>query len=345
MTMEDRLVPVNTGTRFTQYQSSHPTAARNNMSEAHVLTSLEILNQGLLAVGFKQEQIDRVKHKKNLSRFRTNYCSHPRVYAHLFERLQTTDIEEAQLDCSALGLEKTLNYFFAAIYLLARYPTEEQVESTFSISGRTFRKYAWSIVGKISALFPEIVVWPDWWGNPNNPEGGETKFILTVDGTHCRIDEPTLGSFAEQRKYYSHKFRSAGLDYEVALSIYESKCVWVAGPYPAGKHDITIFRKKLKNKMVASGEANGKEYRGIGDRGYRGESSLLSVPSSQDSSEVRDFKGRAMSRQETFNSRLKHYDCLDVRFRHGIEKHALAFYACVVLVQLQMENGFPLFQV
>ena len=315
--------------------------------QVHIFTSLEMLNHGLLAVGYDQKQLGRVKLKKNLSRFRTNFVGHPRVYADLFVRLQKTEIDKARLDCSILGIEKTLNYFFMTIYFLAQYPTEEKIESTFSfnVSDRTFRKHGWWIVEKIAFLYSEIIVWPEWWGNPNDPDGEETRFIITVDGTHCRIEEPTLESFTEQRKYYSHKFKTAGLDYEVALSIFEPKCVWVAGPYPAGKHDITVFRKKLKAKMLASRAASGVQYRGLGDRGYRGEAELLTVPSSQDTPEVRDFKGRALSRQETFNARLKNFNCLDERFRHGMDKHGQCFYACVVIVQLQMDNGFPVFQV
>ena len=131
----------------------------------------------------------------------------------------------------------------------------------------------------------------------------------------------------------------------MALSIFTQKCVWIAGPYPAGKPDISIFRHGLKQKMLDARAASGVKHRGLGDRGYRGEADLLSVPSSRDTEEVRDFKGRAMSRQETFNTRLKFFDSLDERFRHGIDKHRDCFYASSVIVQLQLDNGFPLFQV
>jgi hypothetical protein len=196
---------------------------------------------------------------------------------------------------SKLGVEKTLNYFLMAIYLLSKYPTEEQAESFFSLgsSDRTWRTHAWAFVGKSAALYPEIVIWPDWWGNPEDP-GRETRNIVTVDGTHCMIEEPTFDDFSENKKFYSHKFHTAGLDYEVALSIFEPKCVWVAGPYPAGTNDITIIRHKLMQKMLDARAESGVDYRAIGDRGYRGEPHLLSVPSLQDAEEVRDFKGRAL---------------------------------------------------
>jgi hypothetical protein len=312
-----------------------------------LLTSDEVLAYGLLAMGFSEKRILRVKKEKNFSRFRSHYVGHPKVYADLLYRLQVTDIPEAHLDFSILGKDKTIKYFFMGIYLLASYPTEERAESAFSFgpSDRTYRTHAWAIVEKIAALFPDIIVWPDQWINPANPDAGETRFIITVDGTHCKIEEPTFDDFAENKKFYSHKFKSAGLDYEVALSIFEPKCVWIAGPYPAGKNDISVFRHKLKARMLEAREASGVDYQGIGDRGYRGESELLTVPSSVDTDEVKEFKGRALARQETFNSRLKCFDCLDERFRHGIEKHALCFRACVVIVQLQMNNGFCIFSV
>ena len=83
----------------------------------------------------------------------------------------------------------------------------------------------------------------------------------------------------------------------------------------------------------------------VADKGYRGERTLISIPSSQDSNEVRDFKARALSRHETFNGRMKNFDCLAEVFRHGIEKHQQCFDAVVVICQLQLENGSPLFNV
>jgi hypothetical protein len=244
-------------------------------------TPSEMLHRGLLAVGFQEHQIKRVVPRKNLSRFRTSYVSHPRVYSDLFLRLQTTEVNGSQLlDCSVWGAEKTLNYFFMAIHLLAKYPAENDAERIFSFHpcGKTFSTHAWDLVRKIASLSPEVIVWPDSWRNPDKPEAGDTHFIITVDGTHCPIEEPTLPSFKEQRKFYSHKFESAGLDYEVALSIFEPKCVLIAGPYPAGKNDITIFRKRLREKMMEARENGSIEYRAIADRGYRGEPKMTSVP-------------------------------------------------------------------
>lgn len=317
------------------------------MGLPYVLTPDEILHKGLLAVKYSEKQLKRVGKKKNLARFRNSYTSDPIVYADLFYRLQTTSILEALLDCDALGREKTLNYFFMALNLLSCYPTELEAERNFVFEpcDRTFREHGWAIVKKISMLAPDIIVWPDDWGNPEKEDNtDETIFVITVDGTHCPIEEPPHEDFSENTKFFSHKFHGAGLDYELGISIFEQKCVWVAGPYPAGTPDITIFRKRLKDKILEDRVRSGVKHRCLGDRGYRGERDVLSIPSSQDTPEVRDFKGRALSRHETFNGRLKFFDSLDEKFRHGIEKHRDCFYACAVIVQLQLDNGFFLFQ-
>ncbi|CAB9507096.1 unknown protein [Seminavis robusta] len=215
---------------------------------------------------------------------------------------------------------------------------------------RTYRKWNWFYVKKIAALKIKIIKWPSRWNNPNNTHhpNAETTFIISVDGVHCMIEEPTHQEFSENKQYYSHKFKKAAFDYEVALSIFTNKCVWIEGPFPAAKHDISVFRSKLKKQMEE--KAPGKL--AIGDRGYRGEPELISTPSSHDNQDVRDFKGRAMSRQETFNSRIKNFAVLDIRFRHGHDratvgdvaaKHQACFFACSVLVQVDMDNDGPLF--
>lgn len=173
------------------------------------------------------------------------------------------------------------------------------------------------------------IVWPDSW---------DEIYTVTVDGVHTRVNEPKHPTLSKNPKYYSHKFKQAAVDYELAISIFENKLVWMRGPRPAGEPDITVFRQRLKSKIPP-----GK--RGLGDNGYRGEKCIISTPNPEDTREVRKFKSRARARHETFNARLKNFRCLDVRFRHGIKKHKMAFEAVCVICQYQLENGSPLFEV
>jgi hypothetical protein len=123
-------------------------------------------------------------------------------------------------------------------------------------------------------------------------------FIISVDGVHCRINEPRT---QPNSQWCSHKSKSAGLAYELAVSIFDGKLVWVNGPFPAGQNDIQMYRKDdgLKSKIPA-----GK--RVIADQGYLGEAQIT-TRNSQDSPAVKAFKRRVKARQETFNSRIKNF--------------------------------------
>jgi hypothetical protein len=110
------------------------------------------------------------------------------------------------------------------------------------------------------------------------------------------------------------------------------------GPYKASVHDITIFRDGLMAKIPRGKKVNA-------DKGYRGEKAIISTPNSHDPPDLRQFKSRARARHETFNARIKNFSCLDVRFRHGIDNHKICFEAVCVIVQYQLENGSPLFDV
>jgi hypothetical protein len=73
---------------------------------------------------------------------------------------------------------------------------------------------------------------------------------------------------------------------------------------------------------------------------------MLALPNHRDSKALYSFKSRAQLRQETFNGRLNLFDVLNQTFRHGFDKHSkLAIEAVCVIVQYQMDNGRPIFDV
>lgn len=50
-----------------------------------------------------------------------------------------------------------------------------------------------------------------------------------------------------EKAFRSHKFKHAGLRYEIAVCILTGDIVWVIGPFPCGAWpDISIFRFALK---------------------------------------------------------------------------------------------------
>ena len=168
-------------------------------------------------------------------------------------------------------------------------------------------------------------------------DGGHV-FIISVDGVHCPINEPRKKPSA---KWYLHKFNNLGLAYEIAVSVYSSKVVWVRGPFSAGTSDLSIFKrlvKGLKYKMPFGTKA-------IADRAYTSESVCATRNDEFDDPRVRKFKRLARAHHENFNARIKVYNALTIPFRHGVEKHGTVFDVACILVQYDMENGHPLFEV
>ena len=139
-------------------------------------------------------------------------------------------------------------------------------------------------------------------------------------------------------EWYSHKHNGPGLSYELAISIYSSNLVWINGPFWAGKSDLEIFRIEngLKDKIPA-----GKKL--IGDSGYKGEPEIISISNNLDNNAVKEFKRRARAHHETFNGRIKKFKILREKFRHKLEDHKTFFEAACVIMQYEMENGCPLF--
>lgn len=164
-------------------------------------------------------------------------------------------------------------------------------------------------------------------------------YLFSVDGTHCLIEEPRDKNKSKNPQYYSHKFHKAALNYELGVSVFKNQLVWINGPFPAAINDITVYREHgLKEKVPA-----GKKL--IADNGYRGEKDTIATPSIYDDEDLKIFKRRARARQESFNQRIKIFQCLSNRFKHPISKHKTVFESVCVIVQYQIESDNPLFDV
>jgi len=291
----------------------------------------EILQRGLELAGYDITR-QKVCRRTNLQRFKSAYGSSPIILSIIWCDLQTTSNPKCRIDALA---SKNIDMFFLAFNFLFEYGTEHNEAGQFDCDEKTGRKWKWYFVEKINNLKDEKIVWPAAWKRQGSP-----TFLYSVDGTHCRISEPMHKSMSKNPKWFSHKDKHPALTYELALSLWEPKLVWISPGEKASVHDITVFRRKngLKSKTP-------KGKRGVGDLGYRGESKIISTPSSSDPSKLRKFKSRARARQETFNARIKTRGCLNQRFRHGLEKHEMCFVAVCIIVQYEMENGSPVFDI
>jgi len=300
-----------------------------------ILTPDAFLLLGLEMAGFDEQRRARRSMHSLIDSFTKWYGSNHIVVAKIWEDLLTTDNPQARIDKSMVNVEG----FLISLHFLRKYPTEDDQEGIFGVCKKTARKWSWYYAGKIQALKTEKIIWPDRWSQPMEPHDDASEIIIiSVDGVHCRINEPVHPEYPKNHKMYSHKFKTAGLNYEVALSLWENKVVWINGPFQASDNDLIIFRRGLKNKIP-----DGRF--GIADGGYKGEEKLI-LSSRFDTEELRRFKSRAKARQESFNKRLKQFSCLSDRFRHDWKaKHKICFEAVCVIGQYQLENGFELFDI
>ena len=150
------------------------------------------------------------------------------------------------------------------------------------------------------------------------------------------------------KSFCSQKFMHAGLKYEIVMHLVKPKCMAVVGPNKAGEHDMNVFRKETKDKMLTM---PGKMLiaDGIFKKGRKpeqqNEADMFAIPSSADPDELRKFKSQARAQHESFNGRLKFFSFLENGYRGvDIEKHGTAFKAICVIVQYQMDNGSPIFE-
>lgn len=149
---------------------------------------------------------------------------------------------------------------------------------------------------------------------------------VSLDGTDFRIREP----FPFDRKWYSHKFKAAGIRYEIGISIESGDVVWASGGFPCGEWPDVKIAKELY-VYYAENEIT------LADKGYR-DRRYFKLPENI-------TEKRILARHETLNGRLKNFQILNSRYRHSLKNHPRVFHACVNIVQLCISNGEPLFKI
>ena len=203
----------------------------------------------------------------------------------------------------------------------------------FNYSNKHARDKTWGAIEKIRLLKDKVIVWEE------NYQQGK-RWVISVDGIHCWINEPSHAEWSQDSAYYSHKYNKAGLDYELGISLVDNRLLWMKGPYPAGTNDITVFREG-----GLLDELKKRKQKAIGDKGYNGEKKYVSTFNAHDNAGVKVFKSRALKRHENFNNLLKQNQILDTRFHHNHERFACAFEACCVLAQYRIQGEIPLYDI
>ena len=139
-------------------------------------------------------------------------------------------------------------------------------------------------------------------------------------------------------EWYLHKFKGAGLRYEVGVCIQSGDIVWFNGPFPCGESpNLKIFRSTMKGKLPLGEMVEA-------DPGYRDKPTKVCTPNDYVSLTDKKAKQRARTWHETVNRRLKQFGCLKQMLWHDQSKHTVVFAAVAVRTQLSIESGEGLFQ-
>jgi hypothetical protein len=198
---------------------------------------------------FTEERIKTFQsYNSRVSNFKEHFGCSPLVAAKLWEDLQRTSIPEAKLDPDHL----VPKHLLMALHHLQKYPTDKERVGPWNINRDEGRELVWYYLEKIQALKGEVIVWPDddEWGNHD-------VWIVTVDGIHCWIKEPQHPDWSQDKKWYSHKYNKADVNYELAIA--RPRLVWMNGPFHAAKSDVKVFSnnglknllQRLKKKTIA----------------------------------------------------------------------------------------------
>ena len=299
-----------------------------------VLTPDDVLRLGYNHfLGLRQHEQPMMENENHVLCFKKVYGSSPIVLARIWSLMQDTAINMTDNDKTEKGFRQLL----VAIHFLWAYPKNAQIlADSFSINLRQVEgENLWHWVQMIASIKDEVIIFPNWVEN-------QQIFLLSVDGVDFRLWEKRHPTLPYDRREYSKKFNHGALKYEIGIDIFRSKVVWLSGPHRGGRPDAEIFREPgglwehiPDGKLV------------IADRAYRAEdpngNAKCSFPNLMNEKQTAKFKARVRARHETFNGRLKSFDCLNSTFHHNRNHHKIVFEAVVVICQCQMDFGSPLF--
>lgn len=272
--------------------------------QLNVLSCNEVLMLGLDYVGYKRG--GKAQLKTLHRRFKRHFGCLPKIVAKLWEMLQTTLLYEARLpwNCNSM---KHFKYLMMSLFYLKAYPLEEQMASRFGVMEQTVRRWVQFFVEKLAAFKQEKVVWPE-------DNEWKTKFIISLDCVNFGINEPRHPTLHKDKHFFDRKGGKAGVRYEAALHLFSNRVVWFEGPTKASKGtDAEVYKSGLMAKVPDGCKV-------IADKIYKG-CPKISLHNSLDQKHVRDFKGRSRARQESLFARMKSFEVLHRRFRHGVGKH------------------------
>ena len=296
-------------------------------------TSDQILYAGLIYAGFGPERQQRNNLQRNINRFKSFYGVEPTTVAPYLECMKDKYPDITYKYCLL-----TMNWLFG-------YDTYPVLSGRWDYCEETIGE----IVIKYGLMMANIGRSKIVFQLNDDIELGRTVDCATFMTNEMRQDPSSI--------WYDPKTHSCGLKWEFSLATREPRVTWMRGPFPASIHDITVFRGGDPGTRLEDRDQSalyfqlGENEKLIGDAGYAGEPSKIVVTRDEHSSEFKEFLARAKNRQETFHWRLKSFNILGHRFRHGVGSedrmrlHKMAVEAVAGIVQTDYDQGHEPFDI
>ena len=292
----------------------------------------ELLAYGLACAGFGQER-QRCREMLNIRRFRAHYGVSPKAIAALVH-----DMKHHQ------NFPVDITHLFMALAWLRIYETEELMAGRWGYGEQYCRDNVKEYVLRIQSLKPVKISFRNI---------SRKSTFAPVDVVHIRTQEFTCDP---NSKWWSHKSNGPAVAWEAVTDPVEGKIAWINGPEPPTLSDIKFLRggeagKKNEWKKTSLYNKLPAGLRLVGDSAYDGQPDKVSTTKDAHDSKTKKLFARMKSLQESVFKRMKDFKVLRDAFRHGkgtqdkLEKIKMVFEAVAVLVEYDIENGHPLFEV
>lgn len=291
-----------------------------------------ILSFGLSLVGIPKWQTCCARLK--MRRFRSHFGVGPRAIVALVSDMKRTQNKPINL-----------TYLFVAISWLKIYETEEQMAGRWGYGEQHCRETVLDYVKRIQAMKK--------WKISFRRISKKSRF-LPVDTVHLRCQEFRC---TPDSKWYSFKFSGPGVAFEVVSDPDTGYILWMNGPEPANIDDCVFLRGGKKDKPKSTWKRSALYFhipsgvKLVGDSAYSSQPDKVTTTKDAHDPKTKKLFARMKSMQETCFKRFKDFKVLRESFRHGtgtdnkLEKIKTSFEAVAVLVQYDIENGHPLFEV
>lgn len=152
------------------------------------------------------------------------------------------------------------------------------------------------------------------------------------------LDVTDFFVFADWQKWnlWSFKHRTTVLKYEIVLHMRKNLIIWCSGPWTGRSSDQGIFNQQLKNVLKENEKI-------VSDSGYNGPHFIRPLSTKKrkldEDEKYHNWDIHSTSAKlENLNNLFKFFGCMRNYWRHGIQKHKLAFYVILNIVQIKMQQ-------